>query len=143
MRSDLDSTRYPQYARLQLIPESERNAIGAFLEWLASQGYTICQWREAGDNGQPARIAATAAQLDEEDRIHGLTGRLIMEHDGVPNPRHDSWPAAFYPIGTDPEFWLALYYQIDRQQLAEEKERLLREDLAALRAAHNPAHGST
>jgi hypothetical protein len=42
-----DPVQTPMLDKVQLIPVAEKEAIGAFLEWLDDNGYTIAQWRES------------------------------------------------------------------------------------------------
>jgi hypothetical protein len=117
--------RYPMHAKLDSIPQNDRDAISCFLKWLGDQGYTICEWREAGNNGEPPMVPATEEYLDTVEEKYGMGVRLHVRKFGMPNPAHESWAADYYHVGNDPTRWLERYYGIDRQKLSEEIDAML------------------
>lgn len=124
---------YPQHEKLDAIPLAERDAIGGFVEWLHSQGFTICHWRDAGNNGEPRMVPATEAAIAEVLAEGGSWARIRarrLQEKGMENPLFETWGEGFYPEAGGPEHWLARYYGIDRAALAREKDAML----AAVRA---------
>lgn len=137
-----EAAKYPQHAKLDKIPEDDRNAIGEFLEWLGSQGYTICRWQKAGNNGEPYRIykdqeaaAAVLAEYHDSDHVpRSKAWALRTEY----NPAYESWGDEWRAIGTGPERWLAEFYGIDQKALAAEKQDMYELLVAATRKALEP-----
>lgn len=121
----MDLNDYPQHAKMDTIPQSDRDAIGSFLEWLSSKGYTICQWRDEGNNGKPAMIPATEEQLDAiaNELGHGFIWNRALQR-GVTNPEYEFWPEGFYPVRNSIERWLAQFYEIDLDEMNREKQRM-------------------
>lgn len=116
---------YPEHDKMQGV-KAEAEIIGAFLEWL-SQSYSICQWRDAGNNGEPQRIPA-----DEHDikRIASDWGEHSWEvadarANGVDNPDYDYWADEYIPAHRPISAWLAAYLDIDLDKIEAEKRAML------------------
>lgn len=122
----MDMSKFPEHAKLEAILDSDRDAIGGFLEWLESQGMMICHWVEGGTNGKPRRIPGTPEQIAE---IEAREGKYSWEastarKSGIENPDFDVWVSGWQADGVDAEKWLARYYDINRRALGEEKQRM-------------------
>jgi hypothetical protein len=68
------AAKYPEHMKLEAIPQSDRDAIGQFIEWLDSRGYAIARYREEGNNGEPRYIPATEADIAEIREYRGYEG---------------------------------------------------------------------
>lgn len=133
------ATCYPEHAKLEAISESERNAIGAFIEWLAGQGHMICHWQEAGDNGEERYLRVTPEEGKQFAESHPWEDVRTKWDDNseryclIPNYAFESWDSRFTTVHMNPEKWLAEFYGVDLAALTREKQQMYEEMCAAVR----------
>lgn len=120
----MDLADYPQHQRLEQIPEEHRDAIAFFIEWLDSNGYMICRWLDAGNNGQPRRIPVMPEQLKQIRVEQGVLASVEAEMTGIENPEYHAWAAGWVPVHVNPQSWLAEYLGIDLKAFHLEKQRM-------------------
>jgi hypothetical protein len=116
---------YPEHAKLEAIVE-ESQAVGAFLD---SCVYTLCQYREAGDNGEPIYVWREGITRESAVRRRNAEsepdGWDFANGDAISNPMRESWPSGWYPVTLDVQRLLAEHYGIDLNALEREKRAML------------------
>jgi hypothetical protein len=115
---------YPEHTRLKAIAEQSQ-AIGEFIEF---GGYTLCTFREEGNNGQPQYVwtkralKANPKREDFEPRLHDfIDGRATH------NPDYESWGEGYVPVMKPIQKILAEHFSIDQDQIEAEKRAMLDE----------------
>lgn len=99
--------------------------IGDFLEWLQAQGYSICKWRDEGDNGEPRRRTATPEELEEIKQNEGWSYYRNAARQGIPNEAYESWGDGFVYEHRNTLAWLELFLGVDGKKCDEERSALL------------------
>lgn len=89
----------PESLTLGQISPVDLRILRSYLDWLESQGYRICRWREAGNNGAPKRVPATQEQLRDLRLEYGRYSfnEYEAEQFGVTNPAYEEWDEGYYP----------------------------------------------
>jgi hypothetical protein len=120
---------YPEHDKLSAVKDASQ-AIGEFIEF---SGYTLCQWREAGDNGEPQyRWTDAALQRRPERGERRPRAGDYFSGLAVDNPAHDSWGSGWEAVGRPVTQILADYFEVDLAKIECEKRAML----DSLRALH-------
>lgn len=113
---------YPEHEKQHKIVEQSQ-AIGEFLDFAP---YTLCEHREAGDNGEPEYIWTQRAlgtmpeRRDWNPRLHDyIDGRALH------NPDYESWDEDYVPVMKSISQILADYFGIDQKKIEKEKRAML------------------
>lgn len=130
----IGTPRYPEHEKLKAVRDRSQ-AVGEFLEWLFGQGYAICRWRAAGDNGQPPYVPVEDEEeyerLYEEFFENGWWDdpdfRRLRRERLKPNPAFASWGEGWLAEPARIEDWLARFFGIDPERLEAEKREILAE----------------
>jgi hypothetical protein len=115
-------SEYPEHEKLRAIKEQSQ-ALGEFLDF---SRFTLCEFREAGSNGEPPYVWTERALKVRPDRAKRwprffdfVDGRA--EH----NPAHESWDEGYVPVMKSIEAVLAEWFGIDRDKIDAEKRQML------------------
>lgn len=117
---------YPENEKMSAVKD-ESQAIGEFVEF---GGYTLCKWREPGNNGLPQYVWNTGREKDRPPTWDDYLANRAFE-----NPDYESWGGAFEAVGEPIQSVLARYFEIDLDKIEAEKRAMP----DAMRAANAPA----
>lgn len=123
---------YPEHEKLRAV-KGEAETIGAFLEWLQSEGKVICTWQDAGNNGKPRVVPATPEDIARIAEMHGTHSWEVANAraNGVDNFDYEWWGDEYVPMRGSISDRLAEYFHIDQVKLDAEKRAMLEKLRAA------------
>lgn len=114
MTAQTTASQYPEHDKLKAIAEQSQ-ALGEFIEM---SGYTLCTFREAGDNGEPRYIWPKSGQRASRDDY--VFGKAVV------NPAHDLWSEGYVPTMEGVQTILAEWFEIDQAAIEREKRAMLK-----------------
>lgn len=117
---------YPEHDKASAISDASQ-AVGEFLD---TCGFTLCEWREAGNNGDAQYIWKEGV---ETSGAQGGTPTTDCEPNSFDyfndeadeNPGYDEWLDGFYPVPGSIQRILAGHFGIDLDVLNDEKRAML------------------
>jgi hypothetical protein len=112
MQAQPNAPLYPEHEKLLAIAEQSQ-AVGEFLEM---GGYTLCTYREAGDNGEPRFVWPDGSPATRQDYIFG---------EATMNPARDEWSEGYVPTMKNVQAILAEWFEIDLDAIEHEKHSML------------------
>jgi hypothetical protein len=111
-----DDAKYPEHEKLRAVSEDSQ-AIGEFLDY---GGYTLCKFREAGNNGEPRYLWIEGYEKDREPTWDDYVSNRAED-----NPDYESWGSGFEAVGGSINDILADYFEIDTAKIEAEKRAMI------------------
>jgi hypothetical protein len=118
------SREYPEHEKLRAVSDASQ-AIGEFIE---TGGFTLGEFREAGNNGEPRYVWEEGREIDRAPN-----GNDYLRSHADHNPAYESWRGELIPVGKSLTQILADYFEIDLDKIEHEKRQML-DEMRAMQA---------